>query len=604
MQLALSFTFKMNRLLRPLLCAAVVAPAVFLFFAIQYSAITVPFWDHCELGRLLIRIHDQGFELASLWAPHNQHRPLTYRAVLLVNALLTGWDIRSEYIYLMGAMYGAFLLQAFALWRAGGRRNDSWYLGALAILAIFSFSPVGHNNHWWSFMIPLHFAHLFLAAALLFIAVRPSAGLYNVLSSAFCWLAAYSLSNGLIAFFVAAAISQYASREPWRLTRRTIFWIANIVTVLAFYLPGVPHEGGSVHPGPVTMIWFVFVYLGFPLVSLIRYPFTAQFEVPVGVITPVNGMAGILLCALAAWLAWTLRDEIRERTASALCFIGFVLFALGSALLTAWGRAAFDSFGVANANSSRYVLFSSYLIYGILYLLMSKRAREALEPYQVRLAAAALVCFIALAGNAYAKSINVYRQAHEFNKTLIAAYAAKHSSDDGSIYPNPQVVAELKDALRRLAIGPYYGSTPQASDALQELAQHSLEDTFHINGLRQDPVLGTILFAHPRSRFVLPLSRHTKTITFSCGISGGALLVTPKTDGVEFRLLLQQQGAQPVVLWSRYLDPAKAPADRDRLKVSLELHASDGGGLIFETAPGRTYDADWAYWADVVLRHD
>jgi len=276
------------------------APALFVLLIIHYSAITVPFWDHCELGRLLIRIHDHGFQLASLWAPHNQHRPLTYRAVLLLNAYLTNWDIRSEYVYLIAAMFGAFLLQAFALWRAGSRINNVWLAGAIAILAIFSFSPVGHNNHWWSMMIQLHFAHLFLAAALISIAARPSAWSCNILSSVFCWLAAYSFSSGLIAFFVAATISQYTSGNLLHLTGRTIFWITNIVAVSALYLPGVPHEGGSVHPGLVTMIWFALVYLGFPVVSLIRYPYTEQFQASEGVITMVNGMARILLCALIA----------------------------------------------------------------------------------------------------------------------------------------------------------------------------------------------------------------------------------------------------------------------------------------------------------------
>ena len=87
--------------------------------------------------------------------------------------VLTGWDIRSEYVYLMAAMYGAFLIQAITLWRIGGRRKDGWYLGVIALLSIFSFSPCGHNNHWWSMMIPLHFANLFLVLALISIATSP-----------------------------------------------------------------------------------------------------------------------------------------------------------------------------------------------------------------------------------------------------------------------------------------------------------------------------------------------------------------------------------------------------------------------------------------------
>jgi hypothetical protein len=501
----------------------------------------------------------------------------------------------------MAAMYGAFLLQAFALWLIGDRRLNGWYVGVLALLSIFSFSPAGHNNHWWSMMIQLHLEHLFLTAAFISIALKPTAWIYNLLASVFCWLAAYTLANGLIAFFVAATVSQLGAREPQRITNRTIFWIVNIATVFAVYLPGIPHETGG-HPGPLTILWFAFVYLGFPLVSLIHYPYTAQFEVPVGLITTVNGIAGILLCTAALGLASRFRDQIQARTASAMCFIGFALFALGSAIITAWGRGAFDKYGVANANSSRYVLFSTYLVYGVLYLLMSRRVQEVMAPRRMRLAAATLVCFIGFAGYAYARSVNVYRQAHDFNRVLKAAYADRTGVMDTSIYPNAHIAAELKDGLRRLGIGPYYGAPLQDfPDDLQELASHSLEDTFHINGIRHDPVLGTILFAHPRSRFFLPVSSRIATATFIYGISGGALIVNPKTDGVEFRVLLEQNGAQPVSLWSRYLDPAKVPGDRDRQKVTLRFKAPDGSRLVFQTSPGPTYDADWAYWADVVL---
>ena len=133
----------MNRSFRVFLWAAAMAPALFVLLIIQYSAITVPFWDHCELGRLLIPIHDHGFQLASLWAPHNQHRPLTYRAVLLLNAYLTNWDIRSEYVYLIAAMFRAFCCK---LLLCGAPGAESTMFGSLARspsgdLLVFSCRP-------------------------------------------------------------------------------------------------------------------------------------------------------------------------------------------------------------------------------------------------------------------------------------------------------------------------------------------------------------------------------------------------------------------------------------------------------------------------------
>ena len=38
-----------------------------------------------------------------------------------------------------------------------------------------------------------------------------------------------------------------------------------------------------------------------------------------------------------------------------------------SAVATAWARASFDEFGVANGNASRYTIFGAYLMLGQIY---------------------------------------------------------------------------------------------------------------------------------------------------------------------------------------------------------------------------------------------
>jgi hypothetical protein len=104
-------------------------------------------------GRLLVRIYQGDFHFRDLWAPLNQARPLLYRVLLLANAVLTNWDIRSEYVYLFLAMYSGFLVLAYGLWRAAGRRADIRFLCLLVLMSVFAFSPVGHNNQWWSLQV-------------------------------------------------------------------------------------------------------------------------------------------------------------------------------------------------------------------------------------------------------------------------------------------------------------------------------------------------------------------------------------------------------------------------------------------------------------------
>ena len=127
-------------------------PPIFLFFAIQYSAITVPFWDHVELVKYISSYYDGTLNISDLWQPHNHSRPFTYRLIFLINAILTQWDIRSEYIYIFLAIYGSFLIHIHILWNLTKKKFDILFLYFLAIISIFFFSPVSHNNHWWSMM--------------------------------------------------------------------------------------------------------------------------------------------------------------------------------------------------------------------------------------------------------------------------------------------------------------------------------------------------------------------------------------------------------------------------------------------------------------------
>src|SRR5580700_8322524 len=100
-----------DRKLRALLWLVIVLPAVFLLLMVQYSAITYPFADHCEFIGLFAKLHNHQLSWADLWQAHNHARPLTFRALILLNGALTGWDIRSEFVYLPPFLLAAFLVQ-------------------------------------------------------------------------------------------------------------------------------------------------------------------------------------------------------------------------------------------------------------------------------------------------------------------------------------------------------------------------------------------------------------------------------------------------------------------------------------------------------------
>jgi len=73
--------------------------------AVQYSALPYPIGDHWEFIGLFAKLDTHRLSFPDLWQPHNHARPLTFRALILLNGALTGWDIRSEFIYLPAFLY-------------------------------------------------------------------------------------------------------------------------------------------------------------------------------------------------------------------------------------------------------------------------------------------------------------------------------------------------------------------------------------------------------------------------------------------------------------------------------------------------------------------
>lgn len=432
-------------------------PAIYVFFAIQYSAITVPFWDHTELIHWLVAWHDGEFEFSSLWAPHNQTRPLVYRVVMFFNAILTDWDVRSEYIYLYLTLYGTFACHIWALHRA---TRDAHYTTVfpliLVVVSLLLFSPVGHNNHWWSMMFQLDAANFFIAFSMLIVFSEPNRWIAHIAAALGCWLASYTLTNGIFAFLAIGLVFQLSAVRWVHPNRWAAFWAGNLIVLLFLYLPGIPLSGGAALPTPLQLTQFFLGYLGAPVGGLLRYPYANMFDIPLS--TTTNVVCGGLLVASSIALCWHARFRLRERHGAAMILYGFTIFAMISAVATGWGRAAFDDYGVSNANASRYTIFGAYLTLGLLYYVgaglaygwwNSKRARG--------IGATAATVFTLFAGVTYARGIEVYANAHDFNHALANAFpwGAQSTKQDKFVHPDPEFVKRLRRDLQRLEVGPY-----------------------------------------------------------------------------------------------------------------------------------------------------
>lgn len=452
-------------------------PAIYVFLGIQYGALTVPYWDHVELARLIETAKVGGFCIEQLWAPHNHSRPLFYRLIYLPNALMTNWDLRSEFAYMYAAIYAGFLLHVWILFQNRGRKIDVLFGAGLALISLVYFSPVNHMNHWWSMMLQLQLGNVFILAALWAVSHKPSSWSTTVFAGVACWIATFTITNGIIAFAICAGMVVIGGdlRHDWR---KLVFWIVNIVGMLATYLPGLPEDVGDSLFKAGDFVGFIAVYLGLPLGGLLRFEYTGPFSHPSDI--ALNAVCGIVLACIALVLLIRRRLELRAPNAAFRFLVAMAGFAILSALITAEGRS---SSGAVYANSSRYVIYSSYLILGLLHyyaatlralgtdiaLTGPERASRDMKMAGFGVLAFALLGF---GSNAYRKGVDVYRGAHAFNDQLVAVYNNPTATDQevAKIYPDPVFAQHLREMMSRYGLGPYRYQTV-SSESVNGTAQ-------------------------------------------------------------------------------------------------------------------------------------
>ncbi len=459
-------------------------PAIYLVLVVQYGAITMPFGDDFAFVEPLASWYDGSFQLHCLWAPYNQARPLVYRVIFGLNAILTNWDIRSEYIYIYLAFYGTFACQAWGLYQITktGRQNGLIFPMALVLASLLVFSPVGNNDQWWSFMFLLDGGNLFIAVSFVAVFLHPRSAVAHIGAAIACWLASYTITNGVFAMVTICLVFYLTSEHFPSPSRWALFWGANVALLLVCYIPGL-RLSGEATPSALQLFEFCTAYLGAPLGGLLWFPYRNMFDLPQSIMP--NALFGAALLVSSAFLCWDARFRLREQRSVDLILLGFTIFAITSAIITGWGRASNGQDYVSNENASRYTIFGAYLLLGQLHYLAYGLAHRYKDSASLRrLAAFGAVFFIVLATVSYDRAIKVFRNVHEFNQQISSAYiwGLQTTPYENSIYPNPPFM-KVKSDLQRLELGPYndrqYESDPLPIAKLQQLVL--LSSTSHIS---------------------------------------------------------------------------------------------------------------------------
>lgn len=331
-----------NRRLFSLLLA--LFPFLWLVFFIINFNVNVPVWDQWELIPLLEKSYQGTLSFFDLWTQHNEHRLFFPKIIMINMARFSSWDISYELaanILFAVGIFLALLYQIKITMRSAGDPGANW-LAAATSLMVFSLAQWGNWFFGWQMQI---FMNVFFVVVGIILLAKPVFKWSNFGAASLLGIAAsYSFANGLCYWFIGLLILFFIPNPTNTKRLSMLLWL--IISFLVFYLYLYGYHKPLHHPSlsvifkhPLPYFMFVFLWLGLPLgLSYLAILF---------------GIFGFFVLAYFSFFLMRFRN-IKLQTL--IPYFAFSLYAITSALLTAWGRAGA---GISEALPSRYISIST-----------------------------------------------------------------------------------------------------------------------------------------------------------------------------------------------------------------------------------------------------
>jgi len=289
--------------------------AVGYFGLVASSAWNLPISDDYGILGLIARVHTGEFSWAEFWAPHNEHRIVWTRGVMLA----ASWLGPVNFVGLMIFGNLGWLGCAWLLGREAARRAGSLW-AAVPVAALLAVPSHQENMLWAMASLQNYWSLFFVLAALQLLAARKDTAALGMLA------AALLTSGGAMAALPGLLLLPFARRE-WR--RLAVVAVASLVLVSAYAI------GLRTQSSPPANSWLAGTH------------YFANF---MGGTIPWAGLApgvGVGLTVALAALVLRLKEDGFCGTLAV-----FVLVTGGLAVVTR------VSFGVEQALASRYAVFS------------------------------------------------------------------------------------------------------------------------------------------------------------------------------------------------------------------------------------------------------
>jgi len=414
-------------------------PAVAVVIVILRYGVNVPYAEEWDFVAFFALQEVGELRWIDIWAPHNEHRMVVPKLLMLGLAPLTGWNLRAEMLLSAAIAFSSVLL-LLALARPALREAGPWVrIWATFTLSLLVFSLAQVGNWLWGWQVQWYVA---VFGAVLAVAMttwslgreRPWA--HVAVGALAALLCQYSLASGAAIWPLCAAILAFhASRA-----RVLGFWLAIGFGSTLLYAIGYERPQGLpalsvVLSDPAGLMRYVGYYLAGP------------FGRHAG-----NGAAVTLAFAV---LAWIVCRRHRHRPELFMPWIAIAGFVMANALLTGIGRLGM---GAEQAQTTRYVTISLLLAAALVPLGVAAFSRTRDERWPSLRRLAGFVGAALLTASVVATDIRRMSDIEEFSRSKVAGrdcvLALETASDDclRNLHPNPATVRMKASELKALRL--------------------------------------------------------------------------------------------------------------------------------------------------------
>lgn len=345
---------------RPIAIAGIglaLLPFLALGIKVYHYGLYFPYWDAWHFSLFLEKARVDGLGFADFWAQHNEHRPIFPRLLMFLLATLSGWNVAWELAVNVLMSACTFLLLCRLAFRGSKPDTKPWPIVPLFSFLVFSW--VQMENWVWGWQMEVFMSTLALVAGVVLLSGVRFTPLRFALALGAGIVASYSFANGLLFWFALAPLVAFAPalKRQARLVY-SLLWVAVAACALqlyffAYHKPDVSPSLSSIFQAPLQFIGYVVIYLGAPVTGIVTPTTWHGVALPVGPLHYLAGIGGLVALAVLARLLPRRRPDAYH---AALPWLGLVLYVLGSAAITAAGRAGM---GLEQAMTSRYTTIST-----------------------------------------------------------------------------------------------------------------------------------------------------------------------------------------------------------------------------------------------------